>query len=345
MTHGSDALDPALAALIEAFEAEGLPPWHTLPVEEARRLEDELFGPSGEGPEMASIRDLAIEGPDGDDLPIRAYLPRVPEDAPPPTLVFYHGGGWTLGTLDSCEDICLELADRVGAAVLSVDYRLAPEHPFPAAVDDAYAAVCWAGGNADELGADPDRIGVAGTSAGGNLAAATAMRVRDAHRGEGRVAAIEATVESGRTFEPPSLSCQGLFYPITDPSFDTDSYREHGTDALLSERDMRWFWSQYLRSPIDAAHPYASILDAPDLSELAPAVVATAGHDVLRDEGAAYARRLADAGVPIEHLHYPALTHGFLSVTDEVPAADVAMDAVANALRKRLSASPDPSGC
>lgn len=310
MSDASDEMDQQLAAVVEEFAAEGVPPWHSMSVACARRVEDELFSADG-GREMRTVRDLAVDGPGG-DLPVRTYRPDAEE---PPTLVFYHGGGWVLGTLDSADDICRELAGRAGCFVVSVDYRLAPEHPFPAALDDAFAALRWAADHAGDLGADPDRLGVGGTSAGGNLAAATTLRARD----------------SG-----PDLDGQFLLYPITDSGMDTGSYEEHGDGALLSRADMAWFWDHYLRSPVDAHNPFAAPVRAPDLSGVAPATVLTAGFDVLRDEGAAYAEQLADDGVPTDHDYYPSLAHGFLSLTDEVDAADEAMDALAERVRARL---------
>jgi acetyl esterase len=310
MTDEHGELDPDVAAVIEEFEAMGIPPWHSLSVSCARQLEDEIFS-AGEGPAVRTVRTLAIDGPGG-EIPVRVYRPAAEE---PPAIVFYHGGGWTLGTLDSADDICRELAARSGALVASVDYRLAPEHPFPAAVDDAMAALEWVAANAGAFGADPGRLAVAGTSAGGNLAAATALRARD---------------------RDVDLDGQFLLYPILDHDLDTESYREHADSPLLSRADMRWFWDQYLRSPVDAANPYASVLRAPDLSGVAPATVLTAGFDVLREEGIAYADRLDDAGVPTTHHHYPALTHGFLSLTDDVEAADGAMDRLAEQIQARL---------
>ncbi|WP_255169268.1 alpha/beta hydrolase [Natrononativus amylolyticus] len=314
MADASDELDPQLAAVVEEIQAAGVPPWHAMAVESARRVEDEVFSAGG-GPEMRSVRDLKIDGPGG-PIPIRAYRPDVEN---PPTVVFYHGGGWTLGTLDSADDICREIAARSGSLVCSVDYHLAPEHPFPAPLDDAHAALEWAAEYADSLGGDPDRLAVAGTSAGGNLAAATALRVRP----DGPDGTIP-------------LAGQFLLYPITDRAFDTDSYREHGDGPLLTEADMRWFWNQYLRSPVDAANPFTAVLRAPDCSGVAPATVLTGGHDVLRDEGAAYAERLEADGVPVHHAHYPSLAHGFLSLTDAVEAADAAMDDLAERMRAAL---------
>ena len=324
MNDSSAELDAELAAVVAEIEAAGVPPWHAMSVASARRIEDEVFS-AGDGPEMDAVRDLRIDGPGG-ELPVRVYRPAA-ED--PATLVFYHGGGWTLGTLDSADDICREIAARAECLVVSVDYRLAPEHPFPAAVDDAVAALRWASEYAADLGGDPNRLGVAGTSAGGNLAAATALRVRDE-----RADATDGSETAPN--ELPELGGQFLLYPMCDRRFDRDSYREHGDGPLLTEADVRWFWNQYLRSPVDEHNPFATVLRAPDLSGVAPATVVTAGVDVLRDEGGAYAERLADHGVPVDHDHYPTLAHGFLSLTDDVERADEAMDALAERIRARL---------
>lgn len=305
-----DGLDPQLATVVEDIESMGLPPWHAMSVSAARRVEDELFS-SDHATAVETVRDMVIDGPAG-EIPIRVYRPAT---ADPPTLVFYHGGGWVLGTLDSADTICRELAVRAGCLVVSVDYRLAPEHPFPAAIDDVYAALEWTIEYADSLGGDPTRLGVAGTSAGGNLAAATALRARDAER---------------------SLDGQFLLYPVVDPSLDTESYREHADGPLLTREDMAWFWDLYLRSPVDAHNPFAALSRIPDLAGVAPATVVTAGFDVLRDEGAAYADQLTAAGVPTDHDHYPTLAHGFLSLTADVEAADAAMDDVAGRIRARL---------
>ena len=310
----TEPLDPDLADVVAEFEEGGVPPWHTLSVGSARRLEDELFA-AGEGPGMATVRDIAVDGPGG-DLPLRVYRPEVDAEGSLPALVFYHGGGWTLGTLDSADDVCRELAARVGCVVASVDYRLAPEHPFPAALEDASVAAEWVRAHAQSLGADPTRVGLAGTSAGGNLAAAAALYAES----DGR----------------PPYACQVLLYPITDRSFTTDSYRKNADGPLLTRRDMEWFWERYLRSPVDEHHPFASVLRAPDsLFGATPGVVATAGHDPLRDEGRAYADRLEDHAEVDAH-HFPTLSHGFCSLTDDVPAADAAFDEIAASVRGLL---------
>jgi acetyl esterase len=315
-------LDPEIERAVAAFEERAIPEWHATSVECARRLEGEAFEP-GDPPLLDLVRDLAIPGPDvrssdaaGGRVPIRVYRPDV--DRPMPVLLFFHGGGWVLGTLDSADGICRRLADRGAVMVISVDYRLAPEHPFPAALEDAWSALRWVEANAPALGGDRLEIGVGGTSAGGNLAAATAIR--------------------SRAFEGPDVTRQLLAYPITNHAFDTDSYRENANGPLLTRADMEWFWGQYLRSPVDSHNPFASPLRAPPalLDGLAPATVLTAGFDPLRDEGRAYAERLAEAGVTIDHCHYPDLPHGFLSFAEESDRADGAMSEAARSLRSSI---------
>ena len=300
-------MDPDLESVLAALP--DVPPWHAMSVEGARRLEDELF--STDADHGCSVREFGIDGPAG-DLPVRAYRPR---EGPLPTLVFYHGGGWTLGTLDSAEGVCTELAERTSCMVLSVDYRLAPEHPYPAAVDDAWAAFRWAREHAESLGGD-GTVAVGGTSAGGGLAAATAVRARGADR-------------------PPTA--QLLLYPMLDHDLERESYHEHADAPLLSRADVAWFWEQYLASEADRYNPLAAPLRAADLGRVAPAVVATAGHDPLRSEGIAYVKRLEAASVPVDHHHAQSLCHGFCSLTGRVPAAAAAFESIADDLEERLS--------
>jgi len=372
------ALDAEFAALVDEFADAGLPPWHSMAVDAARRVEDDLFGDGG-GPEMRTVREFAVDGPEG-AIPVRAYraTDRQQRDAgvdgqpsvddEPGVLVFAHGGVFVLGTLDSADDVCRELAARTGRVVLSVDYRLAPEHPFPAAVDDVFAVLEWAGSYADAFGADTGRVGVAGTSAGGGIAAATALRA--GHAGvdvdvqvllypmlsaesavDGRATASDddvpaddesggdGSIGDGSTGDEPGGDGSGGDGSTGDePGGDTtdlrESYVEHDDAALLSTADVAWGWEHYLRSPVDAHNPFAVPVRADDelLASAAPAVVATAGVDVLRDEGAAYADALADAGVPVTHAHYPTLAHGFCSVVDDVTLAADAFDDVADAV-------------
>ncbi|WP_135823473.1 alpha/beta hydrolase [Halorussus ruber] len=321
-------LDAEAADVVADIESAGVPEWSAMSVESARRIEDEVFS-GGDPPEVGFVRDLSIPGPDG-ELPIRVYR-HGPGDAdaddPAPVLVYYHGGGWVLGTLDSIDGVCRRLARRGECVVVSVDYRLAPEHPFPAAVDDAFAALRWVADNAETFGGDPGRLAVGGTSAGGNLAAVTAIRARNA-------ADSRATARLGGLDDAPEIAHQFLFYPITDHAFDTDSYAENGDGPLLTERDMRWFWDHYLRTELDGANPYASPLRTRDLSDLPPATVVTCGFDPLRDEGVAYAERLADAGIAVRHDHHPDQPHGFLSMSESVSAADRVLDEIGEELRE-----------
>ncbi|MEF8773521.1 MAG: alpha/beta hydrolase [Halobacteriales archaeon] len=311
-------LDPQLEAVATEWEQAGIPEWHRLSVRRARRLEDELFSPE-DPPDVDLVRDLAFEAPRDDggpppgeparEVPVRVYRDA---DPPAPTVVFFHGGGWTLGTLDSADDVARALARRGDAAVVSVAYRLAPEHPFPAAVADAAAALSWVADVAPSLGGDPDQLAVAGTSAGGNLAAAAALWSRE--------------------FDGPAVDHQVLLYPMLDDDFGRDSYREAADGPFLTRADVRWFWTNYCRHPVDRHNPFAAPLREPDPSGLPPATVVTAGHDPLRDEGIAYADRLTDAGVAVDHRHYPAMAHGFLSMADDVDGADAALDRVAEAV-------------
>ncbi|PAU83174.1 alpha/beta hydrolase [Halorubrum salipaludis] len=342
----ADELDPEIAAVVDEIEALGLPDWHALSVDAARRVEDEVFAGDPEPP-VADVRDLAFDGPHG-EVPVRVYRPEAAlggttdragdgdtagdidaeTDAGARTLVHFHGGGWTLGTLDSIDGPCRELATRADAVVVSVDYRLAPEHPFPAAVDEAAAAVAWVARNAAALGGDPGRLGVSGTSAGGTLALAAALHAREFGAGPSGAEPAGA--------EPPEIAGQFLLYPIAGRDFGTDSYRENADGPLLTRADMRWFFDSYLRSPVDAYNPFAVPLRADDLGDLPPATVVTAGFDPLRDDGVALAERFEREGTPVEHRHYPAMAHGFCSLADRVGAAEAALSAVATDVRDRL---------
>jgi len=325
----ADELDPELAAVVGEVESLGLPEWHRLSVDAARRVEDEVFSGEDE-PAVADVRDLAFDGPHG-EVPVRVYRPEAaveaaagggdesaaPDGAGVRTLVHFHGGGWTLGTLDSIDGPCRELATRADAVVVSVDYRLAPEHPFPVAVDEAAAAVEWVAESAATFGGDPNRLGASGTSAGATLALAACLY--------------------GREFdEIPAPAAQFLLYPIAGRDFDTESYRENADGPLLTRADMEWFFEQYLRSPVDARNPFAVPLRAGDLGGLPPATVVTAGFDPLRDDGAALAERFEAEGTPVEHRHYPAMAHGFCSLADRVAVAEEALSAVAADVRERL---------
>lgn len=280
----SENLDPTVRLLLQASEAQGNPPIETLPPAEARKQAVETLKPVGGSPEpLRSVENLRIPGPGG-AIPIRVYTPDAP--SPGPGLVYFHGGGWVLCDLDTHDVPCSAIARRAGAVVVSVDYRLAPEHKFPAAVEDCYAATVWVAQNAERLGIDRNRISVGGDSAGGNLAAVVALKSRD---------------KNG-----PAIALQAMVYPVTDLfSFDTDSYREFAEGYQLTKVAMEWFRDLYLSSAGDARNPYASPLLACDLRGLPPALVITAECDPLCDEGEAYAKRLQDAGVPVMYARYP----------------------------------------
>ena len=307
-----DGLDAAFAALVEEFVETGLPPWHSLAVDAARRLEDDLFGDGG-GPEMTTVREFAVDGLGG-AIPVRAYRPTARQqrdagvDGDPGVLVFAHGGVFVLGTLDSADDVCRELAARTGRVVLSVDYRLAPEHPFPAAVEDAVAATEWAADCQDDLGGADRGLAVAGDSAGGNLAAVAALVARDS--------------------DGPDIDHQALVYPVVSAGDDWDSYRENGEGYFLERESMAWFEGHYFDSEFHRRNPYAFPLAACDLSGLPPATVLTAGYDPLRDEGAAYADRLAADGVAVSHHNFDDVIHGFVGMLEPPMELDRAHDAV-----------------
>ena len=260
---------------------------------------------------IAETRDVAIPGPGG---PIPARLYRSAKDGNLPVLVFFHGGGWIVGNIESHDGICRHLANRAEGAVLSIDYRMGPEHKFPAAVEDCFAATTWAAGNAESLGVDPGRLAVGGDSAGGNLAAVVSLLARDK--------------------AAPRIAYQVLIYPATDAAMGHDSIARYAEGYVLTRATMRWFYEQYLRIPDDAADWRVSPLLASDLSRLPPAYVLTAGYDPLCDEGDAYATRLAAAGVPVTHRRFPGQVHGFVTNGRVIHAAETALDEIAVALKQ-----------
>ena len=300
-------LDPRLRAYVD--RAVSSPPAWELPLEELRAGPDaetaEIWGAADT---VDRVEECVIPGPGG-PLILRIYTPA--SDAPLPALVWLHGGGWVVGSLVSHDPVCRYLASRTPCCVVAVDYRLAPEHPFPAGLEDSWAATEWTIEHASELGVDPARVAVGGDSAGGNLAAAVALRARD--RGL-------------------PLAFQALVYPVTDFDLDTDSYREHATGLNLSKAKMEWYWRLYLDGA-DPLQPEASPLRAETLAGVAPALVQTAEHDVLRSEGEAYAVRLREAGVPVKLGHYDGMIHGFIRMPALVDQAYTALDELAAALR------------
>ncbi|HEY1118966.1 MAG TPA: alpha/beta hydrolase [Acidimicrobiales bacterium] len=306
-------IDPQIQTVLDQMEALGFPGLSALPVEHARAALAMMGAGRADGvDEVARIEDLEIPGPAG-AIPARLYVPRA--DGTPPVVVYYHGGGWVLGGIDSHDGTCRALANASGAAVVSVDYRLAPEHPFPAAVDDAWAALEWVAANAAELGGDPSRLAVAGDSAGGNLAAVVAIQARDTGA--------------------PALRGQLLVYPVTDATMSHPSIEENGSGYFLTKADMEWFYGHYAPERPDDWR--LSPLAAPDLAGLAPALVLTAEYDPLRDEGEAYARRLDDDGVPVELIRKDGLIHGFFGMVADVDEARDAMERSGAALRAWLA--------
>ncbi len=294
-------IDPQIQALLD--RGAGVPDTHTLPVDEARRLYESRIAAMAPAAEVASVDERSIDGPGG-PLKLRVYTPAG--EGPFPLMVFFHGSGFVLCSLDTHDGMCRNLAAGIGCVVVSVDYRLAPEHKFPAGPDDCLTATRWAAEHAAELSADPSRIMVAGDSAGGNMAAVTALRVRD---------------EGG-----PALCGQMLLYPVTDYyTSGSPSYVENANGYGLTFDTMKWFWDHYLSDPSEAEHPHASPMRTEDLSGLPPAFALSAEFDPLRDEAEAYGERLRAAGVPAEITRRPGMNHGFMFWAGRVDGADAAM--------------------
>ena len=299
-------LDPDAAAVFKAFQEAGRPPYETVSPAEARELYLQgRFVSNPEPPELASIEPLTIPSPAG-SIPARIYTPTRLRKANglAPGLVFFHGGGWVIGDLDSHDVVCRKLADEGELMVVSVDYRLAPEHKFPAAVDDAIASTKWIAENAKQFGIDASRLMVGGDSAGGNLAAVVAISARD---GNG-----------------PDIAGQLLIYPAIDFAMTHPSHREPETSILLTHSVIRWFRDHYLNGAADVGDWRASPARAKTLIGLPPAYVLTAGADPLRDEGDEYARRLKEAGVAVTHRTFPGQFHGFFTMGKLLQQANVA---------------------
>jgi acetyl esterase len=286
------ALDPQAKAVLEAALKSGRPAYHQLEPKDARLLFLETRPLSSPvPPEIGSVRNVTAEGPHG-QIPLRVYRPAgVPATTPLPAYIYFHGGGWVIGDLESHDVLCRQLTAASGVSVIAVDYRLAPEHKFPAAVDDAWAATRWVAAHAAALGVDGGKLAVGGDSAGGNLAAVVALLARDAGG--------------------PALALQVLIYPVTDLGAEAPSYDDFGDGFSLTRESMRWFRAHYLAGKGDGDDWRASPLRAKSLAGLAPALIVTAGFDPLRDEGAAYAARLRDAGVLVDYVCFGGMIHGF----------------------------------
>ncbi len=308
-----EKLDQETRALLGVMDSLGAPPMETMSVEDARQALRALFESFGGRPEeVVRVDDIEIPGPGG-AIPARLYYPAG--DEPRPGFVHLHGGGWAVGDLDCYEADQRKIANSTGAVVVAVDYRLAPEHKFPAGFDDCYAAAVWVERNAARLGIDPRRIVIGGDSADANLSAAVALKARD----QGA----------------PALALQVLIYGTYDiQSTGTASYEEFAEGHFLTKSMAEWFQELYIRGPEDRGSPYASPLLATDLRGVAPALFLTAECDVLRDEGDAYARRLREAGTPVTAKRFSGTIHGFASLAKMLPVhAERAFSEIGAAVR------------
>jgi acetyl esterase len=306
-------LHPEAREFLDLREDVGVLPYTSVTPDAAREMATEQMRTDAPLREVANVRDTEVPGPNG-GVPIRIYEPEA--SAPVPVVVFYHGGGWVINDLDTHDAMCRLLAAAGELLVVASDYRRAPEHRFPAPVEDCYAVAKWTEEYAGKLGGDTERVAVVGDSAGGNLAAATALLACDR--------------------DDFDLSHQVLLYPVTDFTFDTDSYEEHATGYPATRKDLEAFWEHYLPSDIQGANPYASPLRASDLSEVASATVVTVEFDPLRDEGAAYAERLDNAGSLAVHRKVDDMFHGYLQLVQFLPRAREDVAELAGRLRDRI---------
>lgn len=312
--HSRPALDPQCQAVIDAASAGGGTPFQQPDFRAVRagynRTTAHYAPPT---PELARVDDMQIPGDEtGPAIALRIYRPRHAA-SPAPVVVFFHGGGWAVGDLESHDAVCRLIAARTDAVVVAVDYRLAPEHPFPAAVEDCERAARFVHANAADLGLDPARMILCGDSAGANLSTITARRLRD---GDG-----------------PAIALQVLIYPGADFTATGGSLEENGTGYVLTRASIEMFRAWYLPDPATWSHPDASPIKADSLAGLPPALVLIAGYDPLRDEGVAYVQAMRDAGVPVEMIEYPTMLHGFVRMGRLVNMASVALDDVAQAIR------------
>jgi acetyl esterase len=310
-------LHPQTRAFLDVVEKRGLPPTHMLSVADARRFyRDRRAVTQPPPPDVAEVRSLAANGPHG-GIPLRFYRPLGTEAGKViPALVYFHGGGWVIGDLDTHDTLCRELCNQSGCAVISVDYRLGPEHRFPAAVDDCIAATRWVHDHAKELNVNATRLAVGGDSAGGNLAAVVSIDARD---------------QAG-----PRIAFQLLIYPATDQHRDAASHRENGQGYLLTVDTMDYFAQHYIAEKAQYADWRASPLLHPNLADLPPALVITAGFDPLRDEGAEYAKRLTAAGTCVSYVNFPRQIHGFVPMGRILDESHTAIALCASELQRAL---------
>lgn len=303
-------LDPQIKAIVDQAASSGAPPLSSLTPTQARAAFRALFKNFGGTPTpVARSEDRTISGPAG-EIALRIYTPEGP--GPFPALMFFHGGGWVVGDLDTHDPLCRALTKAARCITVAVDYRLAPENKFPAAAEDCYAASRWVAENAAAIGASHARLAVSGDSAGGNLSAAVSLMARDR--------------------KDLQIGYQLLMYPALDAALQTKSMAECAEGYLLTREDMVWFWGHYLSGVDDRSNPYACPSGATDLSGLPPAMIITAEFDPLRDEGEAYAKRLEEANVPVFFKRYGGITHGFMSMATIVEKGRKAIEDAASHL-------------
>jgi acetyl esterase len=302
-------LDPQAQVLCDAMNAAPRIDLTDATLEMQRFMFGQLLLLAGEREPVA-----AVDEHDADGVPVRVYRPADAPAGALPVVFWIHGGGWTIGSVEQYDPIVRQIANGTGALVVSPDYRLAPEHPFPAPLDDCWNALQWTERHMAELGGDASRIAIGGDSAGGNLSAVCALLARDAGG--------------------PALALQALVYPVTDADLTTASYRANGDGYLLDLEQMRWFFDCYTRGGVDASQWRISPLRVPDVRGVAPALVITGEYDPLRDEGEAYAQRLRDAGVEVEGHRYPGMVHAFFGLSLAFDASKDAVQRVATALRR-----------
>jgi len=309
------ALDEATAGFLAQLAESGARPLHELTPEEARGFTAMLRDLVGPGPDVDKSYDVQLPTADGHDFTVRVLIPAGEIRA---LVVYYHGGGWVIGNVDEYDTLARTLANRLHAVVVNVDYRLAPEHRYPAAADDAWSALQWASEQLTEIAGGPVPLVVMGDSAGGNLSAVVAQKARDAGG--------------------PELAAQVLIYPVTDADLDNATYSDPENQLMLTRDSMVWFWDHYAPDQASRLRPDACPLQAADLAGLAPAIVLTAEHDVLRGEGEAYADRLLQAGVPVEHRRFAGQMHGFFPMVNLLPGSADGITYVTEQLGSRLGA-------
>jgi acetyl esterase len=313
-------IDPAVQNLLDGLNAQGVPSFTQMTVDQAREVVSTFTALQAPPREVARVIDTTYPGPSGDQS-IRLYIPEVP--GPLPVVVYFHGGGWVTGDLTVTEELCRDLANDACAIVAAVSYRLAPEHKFPAATDDTFAALQWVAANAAGFGGDPARIAVHGDSAGANLATVAALRARD---------------EGG-----PALVAQVLTYPVIDSRADTPSRAAFGEGYLLSSADLDWFWNHYLSAPEDADNPLATPSKTSSLAGLPPTLIQTVEYEVPRDEAETYGKQLADAGVPTELVRFDGLVHGVYWISGAIPRVTEMRSSTTDFLKTHFSKPSVPA--